>query len=95
MIQISVEFSAVSRVITGVSEFPLSLKKGATIGDVIASIGQKYPQLIGEIIEKDGKALIPTNVFSVNGKQILHETDMAFQPANRDTLILLSLLSGG
>lgn len=95
MIKVVVEFSAISRVITGVSDFTLNLKRNGTIGDVIVAIGKKFPQLIGQIIEKDGISLIPTNVFSVNGKSILHETDMTYKPADGDRLILLSLLSGG
>ena len=94
-IQVLVEFSAISRVLTGQSEFPLNLKKGANIADLIATLGKKFPQLLGQIIEKDGKALIPTNVFSVNGQKIIHETDTTFQPEDGDKLILLSLLSGG
>lgn len=90
-----VEFSAISRVLTGQSEFSLNLKKGASIVDVVAALGKKFPQLLGQIIEKDGKALIPTNVFSVNGQRIIHESDTAFQPNDGDKLILLSLLSGG
>jgi len=94
-IQVFVEFSAISRVLTGRSEFPLNLKKGASIADLIATLGKEFPQLLGQIIEKDGKALIPTNVFSVNGQKIIHESDTAFQPNDGDKLILLSLLSGG
>jgi molybdopterin converting factor small subunit len=94
-IQVFVEFSAISRVLTGKSEFSLTLKKGASISDVVSKIGTKFPVLLGQIIEKDGKALIPTNVFSVNGQKIIHETDTAYQPDNGDKLILLSLLSGG
>jgi molybdopterin converting factor small subunit len=93
--QVSVEFLAVSRVLTGQSEVSLTLKKGASIADVVAALGIKFPQMLGQIIEKDGKALIPTNVFSVNGQKIIHETDTAFKPDNGDKLILLSLLSGG
>lgn len=91
----SIEFSAVSRVLTGVSEFPLSLKQGASIADVVSAIGKKFPQLLGQIIEKDGHALIPTNIFSVNGQKIVHESDTTFQPGDGDRLILLSLLAGG
>jgi molybdopterin converting factor small subunit len=94
-IQVFVEFSAISRVLTGKSEFSLTLKNGASISDVVSEIGKKFPILLGKIIEKDGKALIPTNVFSVNGQKIIHETDTAYQPDNGDKLILLSLLSGG
>jgi molybdopterin converting factor small subunit len=94
-IQVFVEFSAISRVLTGKSEFSLTLEKGASISDVVSEIRKKFPVLLGQIIEKDGKALVPTNVFSVNGQKIIHETDTTYQPINGDKLILLSLLSGG
>ena len=94
-IQVLVEFLAVSRVLTGQSEFSLDLEKGASIADAVEAIGKKFPQLLGQVIEKDGKTLIPTNVFSINGKKIIHETDTDFRPDNGDKLTLLSLLSGG
>lgn len=94
-IQVFIEFSAVSRVLTGQSEFSLNLKKGASIADLIEALGKKFPELLGQIIEKDGKGLIPTNVFSVNGQKIIHENDTEFRPNDGDKLILLSLLSGG
>jgi molybdopterin converting factor small subunit len=93
--QIKVEFSSISRVLTGKKEMTLDLNKGANIGDVVSELGRVYPQLLGEIIEKDGKSLIPTNLFSVNGEKIIHESDLQYQPDEGDRLILLSLLSGG
>jgi molybdopterin converting factor small subunit len=94
-IQVKVEFSSISRVLTGRKEITLDLSKGANIGDVVGALGRSFPQLLGEIIEKDGKALIPTNIFSVNGQKIIHESDTQYQPEEGDRLILLSLLSGG
>jgi molybdopterin converting factor small subunit len=94
-IQIKVEFSSISRVLTGRKELTLDLQKGANIGDVVSALGKACPQLLGEIIEKDGRSMIPTNIFSVNGQKIIHESDLLFQPDEGDRLILLSLLSGG
>jgi molybdopterin converting factor small subunit len=94
-IQIKVEFSSISRVLTGRKELTLDLQKGANIGDVVSALGKACPQLLGEIIEKDGRSMIPTNIFSVNGQKIIHESDLQFQPDEGDRLILLSLLSGG
>ena len=93
--QVVVEFTGISRVLTGETEFPLSLAKGAAMDDVVHSIGKKYPSLVGEVIAKDGKTLIPTNLFSINGEQILREKELRYQPKDGDRLILLSLLAGG
>lgn len=93
--QIKVEFSSISRFLTGRKEITLDLRKGANIGDVVSALGKAHPKLLGEIIEKDGKSLIPSNIFSVNGQKIIHESDVLYQPDEGDRLILLSLLSGG
>ncbi|HUV14973.1 MAG TPA: MoaD/ThiS family protein [Pelolinea sp.] len=93
--QVKIEFSSISRVLTGQTELTLDLKAGASIQDVIQTLGVKFPQLLGQIIEKDGKTLIPTNIFSVNGEKIIHESNLKYQPDDGDRLILLSLLSGG
>lgn len=95
MKQVKVEFSSISRMLTGEKELILQLEKGADVRNVVQALGKRYPQLLGQIIEKDGQSLIPTNLFSVNGEKIIHESDLRFQPEEGDRLILLSLLSGG
>jgi len=94
-IQVLVEFTGISRMLTGKVEYPLPLTDGAIMVDVVRAIGRKFPPLVGEVIEKDGETLIPTNLFSVNGKQILNEKQLHYQPKDGDRLILLSLLAGG
>ena len=90
-----VEFTGISRVLTGRKEFQLSLADDAILVDVVRAIGVKFPSLLGEVIEKNGETLIPTNLFSINGKQILNEKQMHYRPIDGDRLILLSLLAGG
>jgi len=93
--QVEIEFTGVSRVLTGRTGCSLSLEQGNTLREVVIALARQYPQVIGEVIEKDGQNLIPTNLFSLNGKKILHESDLQFQPQDGDKLILLSLLAGG
>ena len=93
--QVEIEFTGVSRVLTGQTGCSLSLEQGDTLREVVIALARQYPQVIGEVIEKDGQNLIPTNLFSLNGKKILHESDLQFQPQDGDKLILLSLLAGG
>ena len=90
-----VEFTGISRVLTGKMEYQLPLVDGEAMKDVVRAIGRKFPPLVGEVIEEDGETLIPTNLFSINGKQILSEKQMHYQPKDGDRLILLSLLAGG
>lgn len=90
-----VEFTGISRMLTGQSDVSLTLVPGDSLRQVVSSLADLYPALLGEVIEKDGQNLIPTNVFSLNGEKILHENDLQFTPQNGDKLILLSLLAGG
>ena len=94
-IQVLVEFTGISRVLTRKTGYQLPLVDGAAMIDVVRAIGCKFPTLVGEVIDKDGETLIPTNLFSVNGKQILSEKQLHYQPKDGDRLILLSLLAGG
>ncbi len=93
--QVLVEFTGISRVLTSLQERPLTLEEGATLQDVVRTLAREYPVLVGDVIQADGESLIATNLFSLNGKKILHENDTQFQPQDGDKLILLSLLAGG
>ena len=90
-----IEFTGISRVLTGKTEYRLPFTPGVDLMDVVRAIGRAFPVLVGNVIEKDGETLVPTNLFSVNGKQILDENQLHFQPKDGDRLILLSLLAGG
>lgn len=94
-LQVLVEFTGVSRMLTGVSEVPLKIKPDATFADIVKGLGQDYPSLLGQIIEKNGRDLIATNLFSLNGQRIIQENEMDGSPADGDRLILISLLAGG
>ena len=90
-----VEFTGLSRVLTGQVEQSLCLSASAELHDVVQAISDKYPALVGEVIESDERSLIPTNLFSINGEQILHEGQLQYIPNDGDRLILWSLLAGG
>jgi len=79
----------------GKSEFAISLPTNSTLSDVVRTLSSNFPAMVGEVIEADQSNLIPTNVISINGKQIIHEKEMHTQPRDGDRLILLSLLAGG
>jgi molybdopterin converting factor small subunit len=93
--QVLVEFTGISRVLTGKTEYMISIADSADVMDVVRMLSRKFPALMGEVIEHDGETLIPTNLFSVNGEQILNEEKLQYKPKDGDRLILLSLLAGG
>ena len=93
--QVLVEFTGVSRILTGKTEYMISIADNADVLDVVHALSRKFPALVGEVIELNGESLIPTNLFSVNGEQILNEGQLQYKPKDGDRLILLSLLAGG
>ncbi len=93
--QVTIEFTGISRALTGKTEIAIPLQEGAQLHDVVKKISHQFPALVGEVIEQDGRSMIPTNLFSINGERILHEDQLHYQPKDGDRLILLSLLAGG
>ena len=94
-IRVLVDFSGISRMITGKSEVEIQLDANATVGDLIQSLSKTFPGLVGEIIDLDGKHLFASNVFSLKGEKIIPENEVDIPLNEGDHLILLSLLSGG
>lgn len=93
--QVFIEFTGVSRILTGKTECVFSIGDTDDVEEIVRKLGMAFPALVGEVIEKNGGSLIPTNLFSVNGARILHEDEMQYKPKDGDRLILLSLLAGG
>ena len=93
--RVVIEFTGVARMLTGQSSVDLELAPSDTLQQVVISLAKQFPALVGEVFEKSGESLIPTNVFSLNGEKIIHENELTFKPNDGDKLILLSLLAGG
>ena len=93
--QVLVEFTGISRMLTGQSELSLKVSPETTFADIVSQLGKKFPSLVGQIIDKNGREFIATNLFSLNGQRIIQDTEMDESPAQGDRLILVSLLAGG
>ena len=93
--QVQVEFTGISRMLTGQSEMMLKIRPSTTFSEIVELLGKKFPSLVGQIIDKNGSVFIATNLFSLNGQQIIQESEMNGSPKAGDRLILISLLAGG
>jgi len=93
--QVAVEFTGISRMLTGQSEMTIKIRQGTTFSEIVKLIGRKFPSMVGQIIDKDGSVFIATNLFSLNGQRIIQESEMKESPNEGDRLILISLLAGG
>ena len=93
--RVAIEFTGISRILTGKTECMLSLDPNSSLRDVVVSLAKKYPELIGEVIKEDGETLFPDDVISLNGEKIFHGDDLQLELRDGDKLFLLSLLAGG
>lgn len=92
---IQMEFTGVSRVVTGEKKVPLDLDDGTTFRDIVRILGVRYPQLIGEVLHVDGETLQASNMLNLNGKRMIQPVHMDDRPSDGDRLILMSILAGG
>lgn len=93
--QVSVEFVGVARVVTGVKQATLDLDTGTTFHQIVRLLGQRYPQLLGQVILSDGEVLQPSNMLNLNGRRMIQPAQMDDTPHDGDRLILMSILAGG
>jgi molybdopterin converting factor small subunit len=92
---ISVEFAGLSRVLTGARQVSLDLEENGTFQDIVHILADKYPSLVGKVIQPDGQGLYPSNLFSLNGQRMVQENQMDQSPNEGDRVILMSILAGG
>lgn len=90
-----VEFSGISRVLTRERRVVLELPEDATFRDVIRTLARRHPQLVGEVINPDDYALVGANMVNLNGSRMLQDEAWTSSPQDGDRLILMSVLAGG
>jgi molybdopterin converting factor small subunit len=92
---VTVEFSGISRVLTRKRRVVLNLEAGDTFRDVLCMLVQQYPELAGEVINPDDCTLAGANMVNLNGERMLQEDQWTLSPQDGDHLILMSVLAGG
>lgn len=92
---IQVEFTGISRIVTGVKQVPLDLREGATFREIVRLLGTQYPKMVGEVIASDGETLQASNMLNINGRRMIQPAQMDDSPQEGDRLLVMSILAGG
>ena len=79
----------------GTKNTTLTLAEDATYAEVIHTLGLLYPNLIGLIIDADGRTMLSSNLFLVNGHDYVMVGMWDQSPQDGDTLLLVSPVTGG
>ena len=95
MIQVTIEFIGLSRILTHQKTLHLEIESTTTYRSIINLLAEKFPALSGQIITTDGQHLMDSNMISINGKHMIEEDAMESSPVDGDRIILMSILSGG
>jgi molybdopterin converting factor small subunit len=93
--QIQVEFTGAAREITGQREVSLFVLDTSTYRDVIRSLAQMYPGLVGMIIAPDLCSLLSAMIFDRNGGESILPAMLDQSPKDGDRLMLLYFIVGG
>jgi len=92
---VTVEFTGLSRAITGEAQVTMTLPEGATYQDVIQHLGELYPKLIGVLIAEDGKTFLSSNLLIINGYFANPAMIMDDLVKDGEHLHLMSVITGG
>lgn len=92
---ITIEFTNLARLIAGEPEINFEISPDDTYADVIERLGWMYPDLVGILIDPDGRTFLSSNMFIINNEMgdpvmVLNE-----HPRAGDRLTLVSVATGG
>ena len=93
--RVHLELLGLPRLIAGVKEISLDVEENATFRDVVRILGNKYPKMIGSIIQPDGETLHPPNIFNFNARRMIQTSQMDDSLNDGDRIILMSMSAGG
>jgi hypothetical protein len=81
--------------VSGEREITLDVESGATFHDIVRTLADKYPQMIGNVIRPDRATLQEPNIFNLNARQMVQAAQMDESPGENDRIILMSMSAGG
>ncbi len=94
-IHLTIEFTGVAKQFAGTSAVALTFPAGITYQDVVRALGERYPELIGLLIDQDGETFLSSNMFIINNEMALPVMVMDEHPQDGDRLVLVSVMTGG
>ena len=95
MLTVIVEFTGLSRSITGTSQSSYNLPEGSTYRDLIRHLGKIHPQLIGVLVAEDGETFLSSNMFIIDGDYANPAMVMDDPIKDGEHLHLMSVITGG
>ncbi|MFN7035120.1 MAG: MoaD/ThiS family protein [Bellilinea sp.] len=94
-IRITIEFTNLAKYIAGAPAIEIEFPRGITFGQIVEWLAERYPDMVGIIIQDDRKALMNSNLFIINGEMAQPAFLMNDSPKDGDRLTLVAVATGG
>ena len=92
---IIIEFTGIGKLITGNKQIEIDVNERSTYKSIVKLLGERYPDLIGVLIDHSMDKLLSASVFSRNGVEIILPEMMDRSPNDGDRLIMTMVIVGG
>ncbi len=93
--RVRVELFGLSRLLAGEKEIVLELDQGATFRDAVRTLVEKYPEMIGDVVQADGETMQAPNILNLDGRRMIQPHQMDEGLSDGDRIILMSMSAGG
>lgn len=93
--KVTIELNGMPREIAGGCPLEVELPEGSTYEDVVAQLARLKPDLVGILIDRDGRTFLSSNMFIRNGDMTQPAMLMEEQPKDGDHLTIISPITGG
>jgi molybdopterin converting factor small subunit len=93
--RVQVELFGLSRIIAGEKMVTLSFNEDATFRDAVRALAQRYPDMIGDVIQADGETLQSPNILNINGRRMIQPHQVDESIGDGDKIFLISMSAGG
>jgi molybdopterin converting factor small subunit len=92
---VRVELLGLSRLVTGTREVSVEMPEEATYRDLVYTLSEMYPGLVGNVIQSDRRNLQAPNIFNLNARQMVQSRQMDDRLVADNRIILMSISAGG
>ncbi|PKN97462.1 MAG: hypothetical protein CVU42_16030 [Chloroflexi bacterium HGW-Chloroflexi-4] len=93
--KITIEFTGITKSICQASEINYDVPFDFTYRDLIKMLADKYPSMIGLIIDPDRQNFLSSNMFVINGNLEFPAMMLDKSPSDEEHISLMSVITGG
>ncbi len=92
---IEVVFTGAAREITKEKNVQIELRDQSTYRDLVGTLADRYPGLVGTLISDDHQALLSANLFNRNGEEPIMPEEMDLAPRDGERIVIVYFIVGG